>query len=136
MIAALMEMTNALLAIDEINKNDLESWDEAIEFLCLMLAPICPHISEELWMQIGKKYSIHKMQWPNYVDALTLSDTKELPIQINGKLRVSIDIMMGADESTVLQQAKENEKIANYLEKKEIIKVIYIQDKLLNIVIK
>ena len=136
MIASLMEMTNALIAIDEINKNDLKSWDEAIEFLCLMIAPLCPHISEELWMKIGKEYSIHKMSWPEYIDELTISDTQEIPIQINGKLRVSLDIMVGADEPTVLQQAKENEKIATYLNQKEIIKVIYIQDKLLNIVIK
>ena len=136
MIASLMEMTNALLAIDEIHQSDLESWREAIEFLCLMIAPICPHISEELWMQIGNKYSIHKMSWPDYIDELTISDTQEIPIQINGKLRASLEIMIGAEESVVLNKAKENEKIASYLENKKILKVIYIQDKLLNIVIK
>ena len=87
-------------------------------------------------MQIGNKYSIHKMPWPDYIDELTISDTQEIPIQVNGKLRTSLEIMIGAEESVVLKKAKENEKIALYLENKEILKVIYVQDKLLNIVIK
>ena len=101
-----------------------------------MTAPICPHIAEELWEFTNHKYSIHKTQWPEFIEEYTTTATREIPIQINGKLRTSIIIDSGADKEEVINLAKANQKITNYLENNEIIKIIFIKDRLLNIVIK
>jgi leucyl-tRNA synthetase len=135
MIAALMELTNELSTIKEINDDDEVAWDKAIEYLCLMIAPSCPHIAEELWHLLGKNSSVHLNSWPIFIDKYTKSITQVIPIQINGKLRAAIEVSVGIDESTMLSLAQKNKKIAGYVQNKNILKVIYIQDKLLNIVI-
>ncbi|MDG1990720.1 MAG: leucine--tRNA ligase [Dehalococcoidia bacterium] len=136
MIASLMELTNEMLLIKKISQEDVAIWNDAIEKLCLMTAPICPHIAEELWEFTNHKYSIHKTQWPEFIEEYTTTATREIPIQINGKLRTSIIIDSGADKEEVINLAKANQKITNYLENNEIIKIIFIKDRLLNIVIK
>ena len=91
-IAALMELTNTLLRTREAGPVDEADWNESLRLLLLMLAPVCPHIAEELWERIGQPYSVHQQDWPAAIPALAALETVELPVQINGRLRDRIDV--------------------------------------------
>ncbi len=134
-IARLMEYTNAL----NREKSALWKrpvWDEAVSALLLLMAPITPHIAEELWAALGKPYSIHQQAWPSWDEAQLVETTVELPVQINGKVRGRITAAADADEETLKQLALEEPNVQRYLEGKEIRKIIVPQGKIVSIVVK
>ncbi len=90
-IARLMELTNALSKAKP-NCWGSDLWTEAVRGLLLLLAPVTPHMTEELWSLLGYPYSIHQQDWPVWDEALLLEDTIELPVQINGKVRARITL--------------------------------------------
>ncbi len=98
MIAALMEMTNALTQARDAGPVDREAWSEAIEALLLMLAPLAPHIAEELWERTGRPYSVHTQSWPEWDADLAREDEVTLVVQVNGKVRDRIHVPAGIDE--------------------------------------
>jgi leucyl-tRNA synthetase len=105
MVAKLMELSNTLYRYRGTSIAGGEAWDEAVRLLLLMLAPAAPHISEELWSRrlatAGVEWSsIHAQAWPAVDEVAAASDTREVPIQVNGKLRdkVVVPADIGADE--------------------------------------
>ncbi|MCX6704086.1 MAG: class I tRNA ligase family protein, partial [Candidatus Woesebacteria bacterium] len=130
-ISGLMELVNVM------NEYKVSS-TKYLETLALLLAPFAPHLSEEVWVEIlGKPFSIHKANWPKYDDSLIRSDTVEIVVQVNGKMRgtLSLESGIGNRESEVTQLAKDDEKIAKWLEGKKIIKIIFVPGKIINFVI-
>ena len=129
-IAAMMEYLNVLRA-DQRTITQAE-----IEPLIVMLAPFAPHVAEELWEQFGHSESIFTgAQWPTFDEAKIRSDTVEIGVQINGKVRGSVSIPIDADAEKVFELAVSHKNVAAHLENVEIKKKIYVPGRALNIVI-
>jgi len=134
-IARLMEMTNALSkAKPACWGSDL--WAEAVRGLLLLLAPVAPHITEELWSLLGHPYSIHQQDWPVWDEALLIEDTIELPVQINGKVRARITLPAGSSEEAIQAAALSDAQVLRNLEGKQVVKVMVPRGQLISIVVK
>lgn len=134
-IAALMECVNELYRVKAEDSYASTEWQWALESLVQLLAPFAPHISEELWQQLGHDESVHLSQWPAYDEKYLIQDTITVVIQVNGKLRGEIQIAKNADERAIVASAKSHEKVVNYLTDQKIRKTIYVPGKLVNFVI-
>ncbi|NLZ38541.1 MAG: leucine--tRNA ligase [Firmicutes bacterium] len=137
-ISAIMEAVNAAYNYtnekkDAINK---EIMAEALETIVLMLAPFAPHLAEELWQRLGHKESVHLQSWPEYDPTALRVAEVEIAVQINGKVRSRLTIPTDADAKTMEQIALADKKIADLVADKEIIKVIAVPNKLINIVVR
>ena len=132
-IAAIMEFFNELTSYKGDNKKLLK---EAIENLILLLSPFTPFIADELWITIGNTGFTVQQPFPEPDEEALIEKTKEIPVQINGKVRAKIKVPADADEETVKEIAFSNENVKKWTEGKDIVKVIFIKGKILNIVIK
>jgi leucyl-tRNA synthetase len=115
---------------------DGEAWDEAVEKLVLMLAPTVPHVAEELWERIGGPYSVHTQSWPTYDASLAADDEVEIAVQVNGKVRERLLLPPDAPEDVARERAAASANVAQHIEGKEIVRVIYVPNRLLNIVVR
>jgi leucyl-tRNA synthetase len=127
-ISALMVLTNSLVGKKLQNKKSLE-------MLLMLLAPFAPHIAEELWEKLGNKESIHASGWPTFDEKYLVNDICTVVIQVNGKLRASIEVDKDSTQEEVEKVAMADAKIQKLLGKEKTKKVIYIPGKILNIVI-
>jgi leucyl-tRNA synthetase len=135
-ISSLMELLNEMYKAREAGAVGTPAWDEAINIYLKMLAPVCPHIAEELWTnQLGKPYSIHQQAWPKVDEAATREDVIEIPVQVNGKVRARITVPAEASEAEIKSAALASEAVQKYLEGKEPKKVIVAQGRLVSVVI-
>jgi leucyl-tRNA synthetase len=141
MVAHLMELSNLLMRYRGTEAAGTAAWDETVRLLLLMLAPAAPHIAEELWSRLaearGEKWiSIHSQPWPAVNEAAAAENEREVPVQVNGKLRdrvmVPVDIAPADLEKVVLARPK----IVAALEGKQPLKVIHAGGKLVNIVVR
>ncbi|HEY8339266.1 MAG TPA: class I tRNA ligase family protein, partial [Egibacteraceae bacterium] len=107
---------------------------EALGALLLMLAPIAPHIAEELWHRLGHDESIHVQSWPTYDEALTVDATKRIPVQVDGKVRDTTDLPVGVSAEDAEAAARQLPNVARHLEGREVVKVVWVPDRLLNFV--
>ena len=128
-MARIMEYTNSLSKLEKIPRYYIEQ-------LLLVLAPFAPHISEELWSQIGNEYSIHNQSYPECDESKLIEETFELVVQVNGKVRGKIEVDSSTSEEEMKEKAKEIENVKNYIEGHEIVKEIVVPKKLVSIVIK
>ncbi|HEY5730213.1 MAG TPA: leucine--tRNA ligase, partial [Anaerolineales bacterium] len=135
-ISALMELMNDMYKAREAGAVGSPEWDEAQEIYLKMLAPVAPHIAEELWTNhLGRSYSIHQQMWPQVDEAAAKEDEIELPVQINGKVRDRITVPAEANEDEIKSAALASETVQKYLEGKEPKKVIVANKRLVSIVI-
>jgi len=137
-VSHLMILTNELIVLrDRFNPaEDPAAWRQALEALLLLLSPVCPHIAEELWHELGHTRSISTMSWPAYNPDLIKDDTVIVPIQVNGKRRGEIVVPTDISEEDILGQVKEIDNIKTHLAGKKVVKEIYVPGKIVNIVIK
>jgi leucyl-tRNA synthetase len=126
-IARLIELNNALTSLDAVPR-------AVAEPLVLMLAPIAPHVCEELWSRLGHADSLAYAPWPTHDPALLTSDTMDIVVQVMGKKRGLVHVPIDADQDAILSAAHREESVARHLEGKTIRKVIYVPGKLLNVV--
>ena len=103
--------------------------------LAQLLAPFAPHLSEEIWSKFANKDSIFKSQWPEYQKEAVKLDEITIPIQINGKLRGTVAVLIDADEDEVRKLAIQDEKVRKHLEGKEIVRTVFVRNKLMNLVV-
>jgi leucyl-tRNA synthetase len=136
MIAALMEFNNSLLKAKETPVVQSAAWPEAIYALILMLAPIAPHLAEELWERVGQPYSVHQQPWPKWDEAAAADEVITLVVQVNGKVRDHFSLPVGVSEDKAREMALASPKVQRSIADKSIAKVIYVSDKLLNIVVR
>jgi leucyl-tRNA synthetase len=136
-IATLMETVNELYKLrSEISMvSDHDTWRWTITMLLQLLAPFAPHITDELWHELGHEASIHTSDWPEYDKQYLVKDHMTIVVQINGKLRTQLELPAGTDKDTVIAAAQKDAKIQTQLAGKEIRKSIYVPDKLVNFVI-
>lgn len=138
-ISAVMELVNTLYAVKQPakdNPNALAVIREALESAVLLLAPIVPHITEELWQMMGHQTSVSEMAWPDFDPAIASEEEMTIVIQINGKLRSRMTVPIDEDAEKIKANAQADEKIAAMLKVAAIVKVIYVPRKLVNIVVK
>jgi leucyl-tRNA synthetase len=136
MLAALMELNNSLLKAKETPLVQSAAWPEAIHALILMLAPIAPHLAEELWERVGQPYSVHQQPWPKWDEAAAADKVVTLVVQVNGKVRDHLSVPVGIGEEKARTMALASPKIQRSIVDQSIVKVIYVPDKLLNIVVR
>ena len=107
---------------------------EASKTYLLMLAPVAPHIAEELWGRMGGEYSIHTQPWPKVDESAVVVDEIEMAVQVNGKVREKITVAVDADDESVKAVALASENVQKYLGDKPPRKVIVIKGRVVNIV--
>jgi leucyl-tRNA synthetase len=134
-ISSLMELLNEMYKAREAGAAGSKEWAEAQELYLKMMAPVAPHIAEELWAEIGKKYSLHTQPWPKVDEAATKEDEVTIAVQVNGKVRERITIAADASDETVKAAALAAENIIRALDGKEPSKVIVVKGKLVSIVV-
>ena len=128
-IAQLMTLLNEFNNLDKISK-------EQYKIFLILLNPVCPHITEEIWQRMGYEGYVHESSWPEYDESKTILDVIELPIQVNGKLRATVEINREASEDEVYEKAVKDDVVAKYLEGKNVVKKIYVKGRIFNIIVK
>ena len=135
MIAALMECTNLLARERDAAPVDGAAWNEAIDALLLCLAPSAPHLCEELWAYRGRPYSVHQQPWPVWDPAWTATEQITLVVQVNGKVRDRLTLPAGISESEARAAAEASANVAAFTAGRAVRKVVYVPDKLINLVV-
>ncbi len=130
-LAKIMEYTNALVKYE---KEGIPRY--YIEQLLLILAPFAPHLTEEFWEAIGNEYSIHNQDYPMYDEKYLVETEKEIAVQVNGKVRATIMISVDDNEDVIKEKALNAENVKRHTDGKDIVKVIVIKGKIVNIVVK
>jgi len=134
-LAALMECNNALIKQQNEPVARSAAYRRALETMMQLLAPLAPHITEELWHVTGHNDSIHDSVWPVYDEALTLDETFTLVVQVNGKVRDRVEVSSAISEAEARQIAISNQKAAAFIGDNTIQKIVYVPGKLVNIVV-
>lgn len=134
-VSGLMELLNDLYKAREQGAGGTHEWEEAMNIYLLMMAPVTPHIAEELWAFRGKPYSIHNQPWPKVDPQAVLEDEVTLVVQVNGKVRDRIVVPANIDDEGAKAIALDSDAIQKHLEGKTPKKVILVPGKLVNIVI-
>ena len=129
-IAAMMEYVNELR-----EHQGAELHEELLEPLVIMLAPYAPHIAEEMWEVLGHDTSVFNAKWPGHDERLASAGDVEIAVQVNGKLRSRLTVPRGTGEQDVVARALADESVKKYVDGKKVKKVIYIQDRLLNLLV-
>jgi leucyl-tRNA synthetase len=135
-VSTMMEAVNSYFKLKEVHgigKSDV--WNYAIESLLQVLSPFAPHITEELWADLGHDTTIHIDNWPKWNNDYLVSDTVTIIVQVNGKLRAKLTVVADATEDEVKQLALGEPNVTKFLENKEPAKVIYVPGRLVNIVV-
>ncbi len=132
--ASLMKFNNYLMKAQGTAVAATEAWDEAIRSLILMIAPIMPHVAEELWESIGGAYSVHDQRWPEWDEELAADEVITLIVQINGKVRARIDVPAAITEEEAREHALAHENVQRFLEGLTVRKLVYVPGRLVNIV--
>jgi leucyl-tRNA synthetase len=133
-IAKLMELTNAIIRAREAGHADHQSYADAVDTLVVLLAPLTPHIAEELWERRGHAYSVHQQPWPEADPALAASDTIELPVQVDGKLRDRLVVTADTPSAEIERMVLDSEHVQRYLAGRAPLRVIQIPGRLVNVV--
>ncbi|MDY6912546.1 MAG: class I tRNA ligase family protein, partial [Chloroflexota bacterium] len=137
MLAALMEFTNYLSKVKESSSvENSAAWKEAIDALLLMLAPTAPHLTEELWERTGHAYSIHNQFFPAWQEDIVAEEEFTMVIQVNGKVRDKLTTPVSISEVEAKDLALSRDRIKTYVDNREIIKILYVPGRLVNIVVK
>nr|WP_273039973.1 class I tRNA ligase family protein [Iningainema tapete] len=126
-ISALMEYLNALQSKPSLCEVELKSY-------LLMLAPFAPHLTEELWHQIGESFSIHQQSFPHANPEFLIPEQVKIAVQINGRTRTTVLLSPSANQEEAIAVARQTEAIQRYFENKEIRRVVYVPGRILNLV--
>ncbi len=129
-----MELVNELYEV----RNDLTpaSLPEVLEKLTLMLGPYAPYAAEDLWEQLGRTGPVFRQPWPTYDDELAKEEAAEIPVQVNGKLRAKIHVAFGTAAKELERLALAEPKVRTFVDGKQVVKIIVVPDKLINIVVR
>jgi leucyl-tRNA synthetase len=133
-ISAIMEMVNGLYQYKEQDYNKAVM-AEAADTLVLLLAPFIPHVTEEMWQELGHEGSVHKQMWPKLDEKALVAEEATVIVQINGKVRDKVVMPMNLDKAEAEKLAMEQPKIAEAIAGKDIKKVVVVPNKLVNIVV-
>ena len=128
-VATFMTMVNEFYKEKQINKAEYKVFLQ-------LLNPFAPHMTEELFKELGEEKDISQTPWPTYDESKTIDDEIEIPVQINGKVKTTIKILKDEEECVVKDKVRENETIKSLIKEKIVVKEIYVKGKIFNIVVK
>jgi leucyl-tRNA synthetase len=128
-IAAMMSLTNDIYEAGTLTVDELKTF-------VTLLNPFAPHVTEEIWHELGGEGFLSVAEWPKHDEAKTVDSTITIAVQVCGKTRGTIDIPNGADQAAVSEIAKADERIASFIAGKNIVKEIYVKNKIFNIIAK
>ncbi len=134
-ISAIMELVNGLYQYREVADYNKAVMAEAVDTLVLLLAPFIPHVTEELWQDLGHGESVHKQKWPVVDEAALVADEVTVIVQVNGKVRDKILMPVNLDKAETEKMVLAQPKIAEILTGKEVKKVVVVPNKLVNVVV-
>ncbi|MBO19356.1 MAG: leucine--tRNA ligase [Chloroflexi bacterium] len=134
-IASLMELTNHLNKVWTDATIDAATWRECTEKLLLMLAPMAPHMTEELWEMNGHPYSIHQQDFPTWDEDLAAEDVITLVVQVNGKVRDKLEVPAGIEETEAKELALASPRVQSHVEGNTVAKTVYVPGRLVNVVL-
>lgn len=130
-------ISSIMVLVNHLQSNPKAVNHQSLAILCQLIAPFAPHLAEEVWVNIlGEKYSVHKSFWPNYDPKLLVEDTVSIPIQVNGKLRATLEVPLNLSNSDLESKALALPKVKTYVQKGKIIKVIIVKNKIINLIVK
>ncbi len=135
-ISAVMELVNELYRYREAGAVNKALMTDAINKVVMLMAPFAPHMTEELWLTLGNTESVHTMAWPQYDEKALVKEEVEVVLQINGKVRDKITVPREINQAALEQMVMANERILKFIDGREIVKVVLIPQKLVNIVVK
>ena len=137
-VAALMEAQNEVLEVwaDRPQNLDAAQWREIAETFTLVLAPMTPHVAEELWQRLGHDESVLDQAWPAWDEALAADEVVTVVVQVNGKLRDRLEVPVDAARDDVLALARAAHNTVRFLEGKQVVKEVYVPGKLVNFVVR
>jgi leucyl-tRNA synthetase len=132
-ISAMMEFVNYLQRARD-SMGGTPAWTEAQRTLILLLAPVTPHLSEELWERLGGPYSVHQQRWPSYDGALAQAEMVTLVLQVDGKVRDRIQVSADLGEGEARELALHNEKVKKFMDGRSVADVVVVPRRLVNVV--
>lgn len=136
-ISSLMQFVNVLNEIKgRESYADNQAWRETLEILVTMLAPFTPHVTEEMWQMLGHDDSVHTQGWPVWDEELVKEEFVTIVVQVNGKVRANIEMPADVSDDDMVESAKKNEKVSEYLKNGEVVKAVTVPGKLVNFVVK
>jgi len=135
-ISSIMELVNELYKYKELEDANQAFMEKAIETLVVILSPFTPHICEEMWEGLGYTESLKDVAWPAYDEAALVKDTIEIVVQINGKVKEKLNVSNNLSREDLEKEALSNDKVKALVEGKNVVKVIAVPNKLVNIVVK
>ena len=128
----LLNKINDYLKEEKINEKLLVN---TVETYIKLLAPLAPHFTEEMWEKLGKTTSIHKEAWPEINEEEMKGGTKDIPVQVNGKLKLCVTVNASDSPDEILNKIKSNEQVIDILSKNAVKKEVYVPGKIFNIVV-
>jgi leucyl-tRNA synthetase len=135
MVAGMIEYVNELTKRKDGPVANTPDWNRAIETLVLLMAPSTPYVAEEMWERLGKPYSVHQQEWPDFVEEFTRDDVVEIAVQVNGKVRDKLMMSADASEADALRVARSSERVQQFAGDATPKRVIYVPGRLLNIIV-
>ncbi|MGH2482771.1 MAG: class I tRNA ligase family protein, partial [Ktedonobacteraceae bacterium] len=135
-LAALMECNNVLIKLQHEEVARSAAYQYTLESMMQLLAPLAPHITEEMWQATGHSGSINNTEWPRYEEELTRDEIFTLVVQVNGKVRERIEVVSDISEQHMRELVLGNTRVASFIGEATVQKVIYVPGKLVNIVVR
>ena len=135
-ISAIMELTNEIYRYKELDDVNLGLLRSAAEKLVLLLSPFIPHVCEEMWEALGFEEPVYKASWPAFDESALVKDTVEIVVQINGKVKTKLDVPAGLSKDEFEANCMDSDAVKTLISGKDVVKVIAVPGKLLNIVVK
>lgn len=135
-ISAIMELVNEMYRYKELEDINLGLLADCADKLVLLLAPFVPHVCEEMWQGLGHGESVYTAKWPQYDESALVKDVQEIVVQINGKVKERIEVPAGMERQEFADYLMEQDKVKALLEGKEVVKIVPVPGKLLNLVVK
>jgi leucyl-tRNA synthetase len=137
-VSALMELQNQVIDVwgGARGALTLAQWRDVVGDMTLLVAPMAPHIAEEVWQLLGHGESVLEAPWPSWDDELAADEVVTVVVQVNGKLRDRLEVPVDAEKDAVLAEARAAENAARFLEGKQVIKEIFVPGKLVNFVVR
>jgi len=135
-IARLMELVNAIYKYDALETKNTAFLESVIKDTILLLSPFAPHFAEEMWEKLGGPYSIFQQPWPTYDEKALIKDEIEIAVQINGQVKYRRNVPSSADNAEIEKLVLSDSKVQGFLDGRQIVKVIVVKGRLINIVVK
>jgi leucyl-tRNA synthetase len=135
-IAELMTLLNVMVKAKASGVVSQTQWAASVEAYLLLMAPLTPHVAEELWERSGHSGSVHLQPWPNFDPAALVEDTVQLAVQVNGKVRGQVRVAADADQATILAAARADENVARHMAGQTVVREIVVPGRLVSFVVK